>query len=112
MQNEALTGTFADLTLSIAEGMGHVWEGNVSSRRVAGLVAAGLIVAASLAAAPVAAKGHLDVLLDGLSSPKGITAAGNALFIGQGWAGAPGPVLQYQLSGRGKGTVAGRSPIR
>ena len=77
----------------------------MSSRRVAGLVAAGLIVAASFAAAPVAAKGHLDVLLDGLSSPKGITASGNALFIGQGWVSAPAPVLQYQLSGRGKGTV-------
>lgn len=45
------------------------------------------------------------MLLDSLSSPKGLDVdpAGNAL-VGQGAFGAPGPVLAYQLHGKGHGT--------
>lgn len=78
----------------------------MSRRRVASLVSAGLIIGTSLVAAgPAAAKGHLDVLLDGLSSPKAITAGSNSVFVGQGWAGPPGPVLEYLITGRDRGTA-------
>ena len=76
-------------------------------RRTASLVAAGLILIASLAsAAPAAARGRVVVLLDGLSSPKGLAAGKGALFVGQGWAGPPGPVLAYALTGKGRGSAA------
>lgn len=81
-------------------------------RRIASLVSAGLIIGTSLAAAaPAAAKGHLDVLLEGLSSPKGIVAGDQSVFVGQGWFfGAPGPVLQYLLTGPGRGTAIEVTP--
>jgi len=80
----------------------------VSRRRAASLFAAGIVLISLAAAAPVAAKSHLHVLLDGLNSPKGILAGGHSVFVGQGWAGPPGPVLEYHRTGRGHGTA---SPI-
>jgi len=78
----------------------------VRHRRAASLFAAGLIMLLSLmTAGPVAAKGHVDVLLDGLSSPKGIATGRGSVFVGQGWAGPPGPVLEWLRVGRGRGTA-------
>jgi hypothetical protein len=83
----------------------------MTRRRVASLVSAGLIIISSLvAAAPAAARGHLDVLLDGLSSPKAVIAANQSVYVGQGWAGAPGPVLQYLLTGPDRGTATELTP--
>lgn len=83
----------------------------MTRRRAASLVSAGLIIGASMfaAAVPAAAKGHLDVLLDGLSAPKGIDAGPKSVFVGQGafafFGFAPGPVLEYQLTGPDNGTA-------
>jgi hypothetical protein len=77
----------------------------VSRRRAAGLVSAGLILLSLAAAGPVTAKSHLNVLLDGLNSPKGIVAGPHSVFISQGWAGPPAPVLEYLLTGRNRGTA-------
>jgi hypothetical protein len=80
----------------------------MSRRRIASLISAGLIIVTSLlvTAAPAAAKGHLDVLLDGLSSPKGIdTLPGQVVFVSQGAFGPPGPVLAYSLAGTTRGTT-------
>jgi hypothetical protein len=77
----------------------------VSRRRAAGLVSAGLILLSLAAAAPVTAKGHVNVLLDGLNSPKGIAVGPHSVFVGQGWAGPPAPVLEYLLTGRNRGTA-------
>jgi hypothetical protein len=83
----------------------------MNRRRLASLVSAGLIIVSSLvAAAPAAAKGQLDVLLDGLASPKAITAGPGSVFVGQGWFGPPGPILQYQLTGRDRGTAIEVTP--
>jgi hypothetical protein len=82
-------------------------------RRAASIISAGLIIATTLvAAAPAAAKGHLDVLLDGLSSPKAIADGGkDAVIVGQGWAGLPpGPVFAYMLNGRDRGTTVDLTP--
>jgi len=86
-------------------------EGHVDGRRVASLVSAGVIILASLgAAAPASAKDQLEVLLDGLASPKGIAAGSDAVFVGQGWFGPPGPVLEYQLTGPDRGTARDVTP--
>ena len=78
----------------------------MSRRRAVSLISAGLLLLSTLlAAAPVAAKGHLDVLLDGLNSPKGIAAGKHSVFVGQGWVGPPGPVLEYLLTGPDRGTA-------
>jgi hypothetical protein len=74
----------------------------VSHRRTASLIAAGLILLGTLASAsPAAAKTHVRVLLDDLSSPKGLEVQGKTIFVSQGWAGPPGPVLAYSQTGRG-----------
>lgn len=73
-------------------------------RRLASLFAAGLILLSLAAAAPATAKGHLNVLLDGLSSPKGIIAGPKSVFVSQGWAGPPGPVLEWLRTGPNRGT--------
>jgi hypothetical protein len=76
-----------------------------TGRRVASLLSAGVIIGASLlaAAVPVGAKGHLDVLLDGLTAPKGIDVGPNSVAVSQGafaFAGfPPGPVLEYRFTG-------------
>ena len=73
----------------------------VSHRRTASLAVAGLtLLAVAASAAPVAAKSHVRVLLDDLSSPKGIDVGGKSIFVSQGWAGPPGPVLEYRQTGR------------
>ena len=79
----------------------------MNRRRSASLVSAGLILGASLfaGAVPAAAKGHLDVLLDGLTSPKGIAAGPKSVAVSQGAFGPPGPVLEYLLTGSARGTA-------
>ena len=79
----------------------------MSRRRSASLVSAGLILGASLfaGAVPAAAKGHLDVFLDGLLSPKGIAVGPKSVAVSQGAFGAPGPVLEYLLTGSARGTA-------
>jgi hypothetical protein len=73
-------------------------------RRVGTLFAAGLLIIGTLVTAvPATAKGHLDVLMEELSSPKGLFAGGQSLFVGQGWIGPPGPVFEYALTGRNRG---------
>ena len=74
-------------------------------RRAASLLAAGLVTLSLVAAAPVAAKTHVRVLLDGLNSPKGVFAGPFSVFVGQGWAGPPGPVLEYLRTGPERGTA-------
>jgi hypothetical protein len=83
----------------------------MSCRRVGSLITAGLIIVGGLmTAAPTAAKGHVDVLLEGLASPKGIFAGPKSIFVGQGWFGPPGPVLEYSLTGRHRGTAREVTP--
>lgn len=54
-------------------------------RRLGVLSALLLTTALILSAVPVAASSHLTVLLDGLSSPKGLSAGpGRSLVLGQG----------------------------
>jgi hypothetical protein len=78
----------------------------MTRRRVGGIVSAVLILGATLlSAAPATAKGHLDVLQSGLSSPKALFVGGKHIFVGQGWFGPPGPVLDYSLTGRNRGTA-------
>ena len=81
-------------------------------RRTASMVLASLIIGASMlaAAAPVAADGprvQFKVLLEGLSSPKGIALGGpRTVVVGQGAYGPPpGPALEYIFKGKGRGTV-------
>jgi hypothetical protein len=81
-------------------------------RRAASLVSAGLIIGATflVTAAPAAAhdrhKGHVQVLLKDLSSPKGIAIGSkNSVVIGQGAFGPPGPVLEYVYKGKLRGTT-------
>jgi sugar lactone lactonase YvrE len=85
-----------------------LWEEQaMNRRRLASLVSAGLLIGASLVTAnPASAKGHLDVLLDGLSAPKGIAADQHSIFVGQGWFfGPPAPILEYLLIGPNRGTA-------
>ena len=83
----------------------------MSRRRVASLVSAGLIVLASVfTTLPASAKGHLDVLLDGLASPKGLAVGDRSVFVAQGWFSEPGPVLEYLLTGRDRGTAREVTP--
>jgi hypothetical protein len=77
----------------------------VRRRRGASLLVAGLILLSLAAAGTVTAKGHLNVLLDGLSSPKGIIAGPKSVFVSQGWVSAPGPVLEWLRTGRNMGTA-------
>ena len=85
----------------------------MTRRRVVSLVSAGLILIASMfaTAVPAAGKGHLDVLLDGLSSPKGLAAGPKSVAVSQGAFGPPaGPVLEYLLTGKARGTARAISP--
>jgi hypothetical protein len=57
-------------------------------------------------AAPASARPRPDVLLSGLSSPKGLTIdIGGNPIVAQGAFGPPGPVLAYTLHGRGHGST-------
>src|SRR4029077_9132591 len=87
---------------------GEDQEGSaMSCRRVGRMVAAGLLVVGTLltTAAPVGAKSHIDVLLSDLASPKALFAGPKDVFVGQGWSGPPGPILDLRLTGRGRGTA-------
>ena len=86
----------------------------MSRRRVASTIAAGLIIGGTLlaAAAPVAAhspanRSQVKVLLDELSSPKGIVMGGKtSVVVSQGAYGPPpGPVLAYFVKGSQRGTT-------
>jgi hypothetical protein len=83
-------------------------------RIIAPSVASVALVLASLIAPTVAsARPRIDVLLSGLSSPKGLapTFDGN-LIVGQGAFGPPGPVLLYVLNGPDRGdTVELTDPV-
>ena len=85
-------------------------------RRRLSLLAACALLGGSLlvTAAPVAANGKdhghghgssLQVLLDGLSSPKGIATGKGFVAVGQGTFGPPGPILRFILKGPGHGTA-------
>jgi hypothetical protein len=71
--------------------------------------ALGVCTLALLSSAPVAVAGNqskAEVLLDGLSSPKGLSAnAQRELIVAQGAFGPPGPVLAYATRGRDRGTA-------
>lgn len=57
-------------------------------------------------AGPASAKASARVLLDGLSSPKGLAVDGDGNpIVAQGAFGPPGPVLAYQLHGRDHGST-------
>lgn len=75
------------------------------------IVAAGITGAALTLSALVApgagAKPPVEVLLDDLSSPKGISLApGGDPVVSQGAFGAPGPVVQFLRTGKAAGTAA------
>ena len=84
----------------------------MNRRRVASLISAGLLIGGSLfTAGPAAAKDQLEVLLDGLSSPKALgVGPKGSVFVGQGWIGAPGPVLEYLTTGPDRGTTREITP--
>jgi len=64
------------------------------------------VVAMAVSALPAVAKSSPEVLLDGLSSPKGLVVVdGGNPVVSQGAFGPPGPVLAYQLRGRDHGTT-------
>ena len=74
--------------------------------RTAVLFAAVSSLALTSAGPAAAARSSADVLLDGLSSPKGITIAPNQNpVVAQGAFGPPGPVLEYLLRGKHRGTT-------
>jgi hypothetical protein len=85
-------------------------------RRVASLVSAGLIISMLISATPAAAsgghrhhgRGEAIVRLDGLSSPKALAVKGFDVYVGQGWAGPPGPMIKYRtLFHRGAREISG-----
>ena len=91
--------------------------------RLMRIVGATLLVVATMAAAAATApaagarpKPRIDVLLSGLSSPKGLTISTidpvGSPVVGQGAFGPPGPVLLYLLQGRNRGdTVELTDPV-
>lgn len=83
----------------------RLWSGR-RIRRTAFLLAAASTLAVTVSAGPAAARQGPEVLLAGLSSPKGvaITPDQNPI-VSQGAFGPPGPVIEYLLRGRGHGTT-------
>ena len=80
--------------------------------RIATLASAGRIIGAALlvAAGPASLadpdKTRATVLLEDLSSPKGIAIASkSSVFLGQGAYGPPGPALEYTFKGAARGAV-------
>jgi hypothetical protein len=73
---------------------------------VIGATCATLIVFMVIGSTAASAKPKAEVLLSGLSSPKGITIGfdGNPV-IGQGTFGPPGPILSYVLHGADRGST-------
>jgi hypothetical protein len=71
-----------------------------------GVTSATFLVTAVLAAPMAGAKPPLDVLLTGLSSPKGVATTGfGDPVVAQGAFGPPGPVLVYLLHGPDRGST-------
>jgi hypothetical protein len=69
------------------------------------------VMAGMLMPAAASADASVTVLLEDLSSPKGLTLASNGdPVVAQGAFGPPGPVLQYHLHGRNKGTTTELTP--
>jgi len=63
-------------------------------------------LASLIAPAVASASGSVDILLSGLSSPKGLSLTpGGDLVFGQGAFGPPGPTTLYFLQGTDKGTT-------
>lgn len=84
------------------------------SRRLACcVVAVGAAIPMAVVSQPVGADAPVRVLLDGLSSPKGVSISsdGRDPVIGQGAFGPPGPVLRFLRSGPGKGTAVEVGPV-
>lgn len=80
--------------------MSRPWNHRRVSRSAV-LVAVITALAMALPAGPAAARRGPQVLLDGLSSPKGLTIAPNQNpVVSQGAFGPPGPVIEYLLRGR------------
>jgi hypothetical protein len=71
-----------------------------------GVTSAVLVTTAVAGAPPAGAAPPLDVLLTGLSSPKGVATTGSGdPVVGQGAFGPPGPVLVYLLHGPDRGST-------
>ena len=89
----------------------------MSRRRIASLLTAAFLIGATalVAAAPVAAhspSSRAQVLLDTLSSPKGLAIGKNGtLVVGQGAFGAPGPVLKVKPTWRPVKTTPLTAPL-
>jgi hypothetical protein len=78
------------------------------NRRVAtrvGRTGAVLALIAIIGASPASAAPPLEVLAEGLSSPKGLSLADRDPVVAQGAFGAPGPVLQYLRTGPSRGST-------
>ena len=67
------------------------------------VVCSAFVLTSVLMPAVASADTSIDVLLDGLSSPKGLAHFKNNLVVGQGAFGPPGPILRYVLRGPNKG---------
>jgi hypothetical protein len=75
------------------------------TRRIIALAIAGAVMLSVMSgAAPAWARGKVEVLLSGLSSPKGVTIdIDGGPIVSQGAFGPPGPVVKYVLRGRDHG---------
>ena len=73
--------------------------------RIAALgIAGALMLSVTSGATPASAHGKVEVLLSGLSSPKGVTIdTDGSPIVAQGAFGPPGPVVKYVLRGRDHG---------
>jgi hypothetical protein len=69
-------------------------------------VTSAFFIGSLIAPSAASAAGSIDVLLSGLSSPKGLSLSPFGLVIGQGTFGPPGPVLEYTLHGPNHGQTA------
>ncbi len=83
-----------------------------SPARIAAILAVVATSALVVGAAPAVARPDAVVLLEGLSSPKGLALeADQNLAIGQGAFGPPGPVLYYARHGRDRGAQPVSDPV-
>jgi hypothetical protein len=83
-----------------------------SPARITATLAAAISAFLVISAAPAVARPDAVVLLDGLSSPKGITVeADQNIAVAQGAFGPPGPVLLYTRHGRDRGEQPATDPV-